>query len=125
MLPATLVVVTFALATACNDGSSTESSDSSNPCAGTPMQECGDSQCSWSESLDMCLPSSCSGITDMALCNDEPGCAWLASASLCENICAEIIDQAECQAIARCEWGDGVLDTDTTGGEPTCHEPFV
>lgn len=136
MLPATLVVTTIAFVGACTVPSSSEGEGSSSSggvieeCASHAMSMCADSLCRWSVDLDMCLPTYCVDIDDMSLCTQEPGCAWLDAAGQCENICADIVDQAACEAIDRCEWGDPFGGGDTggtaeTGGELTCHEPFT
>jgi hypothetical protein len=129
VLPATHAVATFSFASSCTPASSSEgstSSDSLGGCPTKPMSQCADSACSWSSAQGTCLPAYCVDIENMAVCVDEPGCAWLDGANHCENVCADIETQAECQAIERCEWSDlGGVDTGETGGEPTCHEPFV
>ncbi|PRQ09080.1 hypothetical protein [Enhygromyxa salina] len=67
----------------------------------------------------------CVDIETEAKCKD--GCGWNEATGTCHNTCHEIPDQADCEALERCEWSEGLDETDTgeTGGGESCHEPFT
>ena len=68
----------------------------------------------------------CVDIDKKSVCDSAEGCAWNDAEGLCENVCDEITDQAACEDIKRCEWSPPIEgDTDTSGNEATCHEPFT
>jgi hypothetical protein len=66
-------------------------------------------------------PTYCVDIEDMAACNDAAACGWNDADGLCENRCHEVLVEAECAALERCEWSAA---EGTTGGE-VCHEVFT